>query len=273
MKKIKKITAMLAAVAAMVLLPQTNAFTAKAAEPVTYSLTYQDDKWYFQSSTSDEYRSLYYLSELIKDGDLVAVYNNNDSADTLDLGNVHLSNLTFLHDSKFTKVFAGGIDDCYVLAGASGTVNCNVTNAYVYDTVTFNFNNNVTNLYLYADDKIHSNLGVSGTVGHLLATSLPNHDPYRLHFNYYDFPKDSLRFIDGAFKPRTLGFKTPEEHEQQTSSSTETVTAPSNSVSNDYVDEYDDVPQTGQSYLYLWLLGASIICFSASIILKRTSAN
>lgn len=271
MKRIKKTAAMLAAVAAMVLLPQTNTFTAKAAEPVTYSLTYLDNKWYFQSSTSDEYKSLYYLSESIKDGDLVVVYNDNDSAEALDLGDVHLSNLTFLHNTKFTKVFAGGIDDCYVLAGTSGTVNCDVKNAYVYDTVTFNFNNNVTNLYLYADDKINSNLGVSGTVGHLLATSLPNHEPYRLHFDYYDFPKDSLHFIDGAFKPN-LGFKTPEEHAQQTSS-TETVTAPTNSAGNEYNDEYDDVPKTGQSYLYLWLLGASIICFAASAILKRSFSN
>ena len=268
MKRIKKLAVVLATVTALVLLPEANALTSKAEEPVTYSVKYVSDNlgWRFQVNTSTFDTSnngldMYNFPQYVKDGDLVVIYNEIGTTQPLDLGDVNLSNLTYVKGTKATIVYAASVTDCYVLDGTTGTINCDVKNAYVYDTVTFNFNNNVSNLYLYAEGKIKSNLAVVGTVDHLLSTTLPGREPYSVHFNYYDFPSGSLRFSNGIFTPK-LGFKTPEEHAQLISSTETSSTAD---------DEYDDVPQTGQSYLYLWFFCASIICFATSIILKRTS--
>lgn len=284
MKKIRKLAIMLAAVTALVLLPASNAFPSKAAEPVTYAVKYVSDElgWRFQANTSvfdssNNGREMYYLLQDIKEGDLVVIYNDSDNAGDLNLGNVRLSNVTYTQGCHFTIVFAGSVDDCYVLGGSTGTINCDVKNAYVYDTVTFNFNNNVDNLYLYAADKINSTLGVSGTVGHLTASTPPGQEPYRVAFDYYDFPAGTLRFNNGAFQPSALGFKTPEEHAQQSpqplpETSQPEVSQPetSQTASPDPSDEYDDVPKTGQSNLYLWLLLGAGICFTGSFLLNRS---
>ncbi len=279
MKKIRKLAGVLAAVTALVLLPKASVLPAKAAEPVTYAVKYVSDElgWRFQANTSvfdssNNGREMYYLMQDIKDGDLVVIYNDSDNASDLNLGNVHLSNVTYVQGCHFTIVFAGGVDDCYVLGGSSGTMNCDVKNAYVYDTVTFNFNNNVDNLYLYAADKFNSNLGVSGTVGHLTASTLPGQEPYRVAFDYYDFPAGALYFKDGAFQPTASGYKTPEEHAQQSPQPQPEAPQPevTQTDSPDPSDEYDEVPKTGQNSLYLWLLLGAGICFTGSFLLRRS---
>lgn len=269
MKRIKKLAVVLAAVTALVLLPEANAFTSKAEEPVTYSVKYVSDNlgWRFQANTStfdpnNDGRDMYYFPQYVKDGDLVVIYNEIGTSKPLDLGDVNLSNLTYVQGTKATIVYAGSVTDCYVLDGTFGTINCDVKNAYVYDTVTFNFNNNVTNLYLYAKDKIHSDLAVAGTVGHLLATTPDKYEPYHVHFDYYNFSSGSLRFTGGAFNP-TGSYDTSGEIDQQSAAA----------EVSDSDDEYDDVPQTGQNYLYLWLLGASAVCFAGSIALKRQTTK
>lgn len=275
MKRMKKLAAMLIAVAALVLLPEASTFTVKAAEPVTYAVKYLNGGWYHQANTStfDEsqaYSSLDDLTKKLKDGDVIVIYNDNATMVSLDLGAVRLSNLTFVQNTSSTLVFAGYIEECYVLGGTTGTVNCDVNNAYVYDTVLFNFNNNVQNLYLYANDSIHSNLAVAGTVGHMVAMTLPGHEPVRVHFDYYDFGPNSLHFLDGAFKPYNTDFKTPEEHQNQPASQQTAQNPPASSGSD---DEYDEVPKTGQTNLYLWLLGASAVCYVCSLALKRPTAK
>lgn len=265
MKRIKKLAVVLAAVTALVLLPEANAFTSKAEEPVTYSIKYVSDElgWRFQTSPftgNDKGQEMHYFYERAKDGDLVVVYNDIGTNKALDLRDLNLSNLTYM-STKSTVVYAGSVTDCFVLAGTYGTVNCDVTNAYVYDAVTFQFNNNVTNLYVYAKEKITSNLIVAGTVGHLLATTPDDYQPYRQYANYYNFSAGALRFTGDGFNPRGSYFTFEQISDQQS--------ATEEGAALDDDDEYDDVPQTGQDYLYLWFLGASAVCFAGSIALKR----
>lgn len=277
MKKIEKILSILTAVAILVLLPETNASTVHADEPVTYAVKYVSDElgWRYQpyTSTFDDSKGGGQIQTLryeIKDGDLVVVYNDIGTSTSLDLGNVHLSNLTYVNNTQWSMVYAGSVDECYVLGGSTGTINCDVKNAYVYDTVVFNFNGNVEELTINSSEEVLSSIGCKGTVGHLYAYA---HTLNRHLFNHYDFVAGALLFDNGVFKPQG-NFKTADEHAADVANAanvansansvnpTENTTAPS--------DEYDDVPKTGQSNLYLWLLFASVVCFAGSRALKRS---
>lgn len=268
MKKMKRIAAILVAVTVLVLLPETNASTVHADEPVTYSVNYISDElgWRYLKNSNDFSSStgsnIYYLTQEIKDGDLVVVYNNIGTTTPLNLGNVHLSNLTFAN-KQWSMVYAGSVQDCYVLKGTTGTVNCDVKNAYVYDydPVVFSFNGNVEELTINSLDSVQSNVGCGGTVGHLYVYSTTLD---RVFFDYYDFVAGALLFDGGVFKPQG-SFTTPEQH----AANIATLSANKNTATSS--DEYDDVPKTGQSNLYLWLLFASVICFAGSRALKRST--
>ena len=267
MKKMKKIAAVLTAVVVLVLLPEFNASTVHADEPVTYAVKYVSDElgWRYQSNTgkfddSKDGTPIDILRVKIKDGDLVVIYNDIGTTTSLDLGNVHLSNLTYANNTQWSMVYAGSVQDCYVLGGTIGTINCNVKNAYVYDTVVFNFNQNVEELTIYPGDKVLSSIGADGTVGHLYAFS-PTLS--RTLFDFYDFSAGSLYFQNGIFNPKG-SYKTVDEHNASLAAENTTATTASS-------DEYDDVPKTGQSNLYLWLLIASVMCFAGSRALKRSA--
>lgn len=267
----KRIAAVLTAVVVLVLLPELNASTVHADEPVTYAVKYVSDElgWRYQSSTStfDDSKDSAQVDILrlnIKDGDLVVIYNDIGTTTSLDLGNVHLSNLTYAIDTQWSMVFAGSVQDCYVLGGTTGTINCDVKNAYVYDTVVFNFNQNVEELTINSGDKVLSSIGAEGTVGHLYAYSTTLS---RALFDFYDFSAGSLYFQDGIFNPQG-SYKTVDEHNASLTTNPATGNTTAATASS---DEYDDVPKTGQSNLYLWLLIASVMCFAGSRALKRSA--
>ena len=119
MKGIKKLIAVVMAAAMLTLLPNVNMLKADAAEAVTYAVKYMPNvgKWCYQEKTStfDEkvpYIEVDSLRKLIKDGDLVVVYNDSDDAKSLDLGKVNLSNLTYAQNTKWSMVYAGSVKDC-----------------------------------------------------------------------------------------------------------------------------------------------------------------
>lgn len=275
MKSIKKLAAALVAVAVLALLPNANAIKSRAAEPVTYAVKYVSDEqgWRFQPNTSTYDDSLgggpiSILRNDLKDGDLVVIYNDLGSKSHLDLGKVNLSNLTYTQNSKFSIVFAGSVKDCYVLGGSSGTVNCNVENAYVYDTVVFNFNGNVKEMRIEAGNELQSSIGCEGTVKHLYAFSSSRGITL---INNYDFVKGALYIQEGVFLPKGA-FLTAQDHEAGlTLLPDETPASTSTAGSSSSSDEYDDVPKTGQSNLYVWLLCASAMCFAGSRALKRSA--
>lgn len=266
MKKLKKITALLLAVAICVLLPGTTALTASAAEPVTYYLKYlsASNEWRFQTgstwSDSVQHREMYYLLQDIKDGDLLIVDGNN-SGSVLNIP-VRLSNLTFYYNAS-AVVTATAIDSCYVMSDAVCAVNGDVKNAYVYDHGTCTFNNNVGTLNVLNDpgknhSLLHATVTVGGTVDHLIG-----HDGSTLHYELYNFAAGKLDIKDGDVKTDAAYYST-------TPSAGNTAPTPNADTQNDTsADEYDDVPKTGDSNLALWLIGISAICLAGGYALRK----
>ena len=161
MKKLKFFCFTLAAVAGLMLFSHVGAVTAQAAEPKSYAVKYDENSgnWlYQQAQESGGFDSsipssiVYYLVNLyLKDGDTIVVHNDSTADGStipmLDLGDVHLANLTYASPT-WAIVKATSVDDLYVLGGTAGTFNGSVRNAYVYETSVFNFNNDVDTLVL-----------------------------------------------------------------------------------------------------------------------------
>lgn len=205
-KKTKALIAMLAAAAILLLTPLGYSLTMRASaaeKPITYSVKYLSDmgQWRFQAGTStfDEgvgHRELYYLHQVLKEGDLVVVYNDSDSSQTLDLGTTHLSNLTVVQSKAFTVIYSGTIDECYILANAPCSINGDVKNAHVYDVSTCNFNKNVDTLNIYTGtDRMFSNVACVGTVRHLLAKSTSTKEVF---YDLYNFQESALNIQNGV---------------------------------------------------------------------------
>ena len=282
MKRVTKIAAILTAVAMLMLLPDANVFTAKAAEPVSYAAKYDPDRndWRMQENTSvfDENaisRSIYAVVADIKDGDIVVVYNDASTTTALDLGGVHLTNLTLAQNTQFCIIKTGGIDECYVLGGSYSSINGAVTNAYVYDTTTCTFTGNVGTLTIYAaSDGSTSNVSVGGTVEHLYVTPLDVNVP-RTFYNLYRFNEASLDIKDGKLQTPEWNYLNYDQYMAQATGTQNNNTANSTAASNNNQaassssDEYDDVPKTGQNSPYIWYLGAAVLFFAGSYALRR----
>ena len=210
MKKLKTFVTVLATIAILFCVPGYNSLTASAAVPVTYAIRYSasNNDWRYQSNTSvfnvnvgD--RELYYLRQTLKDGDLVVVYYDGENAPALDLGNVRLSNLTVVQSTSLAVIFTGGIDDCYLLAGTSSSINGNVTNAHVYDSALANFNGNVKNLNVYAGNDMTSTIGCGGTVEHLQAASSAT-----TYYNLFNFKAGTFNISYGSLQTAPENYST-----------------------------------------------------------------
>lgn len=277
MKKRKNIITMLAATA-LIFMAGSNSFKSQAAEPVTYSVRYMPETqdWEYRADTSDFedpdlYRELYYMKETLKDGDLVAVYydGSSNSDPVLDLGNVHLSNLTIAQSDGHSIIYAGYIDQCFLLAGTTSSINSDINTLYVYDSITCNLNKNVKELRLsFQDvDNMHSTIGCTGSVEHFYAAS-ETYTPYDL----YHFEANSFYLLNGDLQ-------TPEDKYSKTASSSaplQTPAPPSNSAepSNSAADpsaEYDHVPKTGNTSPVLWLLCTAVLCLGGYLGIKHSN--
>lgn len=281
MKKLnvlKKFLAVTVSAFLLAILPNANALTVSAEEPATYYVMYQEPRgWVFQAGStwddSIDHREVYYLSEVIKNGDTVIVGNGN--ADHLLEINVHLGNLTIANNvDAFVKVsVAGGIDNCFALNGSFVSVTGNVFNAYVYNTATANFNNNVTNLYTYNNAQDSGpNIGVSGTVSYFMAE-----DPYQVNAPYgVDFAKGSFSMESGDLKTEGYLYTRDASGGPATSNPTAvsqpTTPQPASPAPGSSADEYDKVPKTGETSPVAWLSLAAIICGGAGLFLRK-SAN
>ena len=276
MKKRKNIITLLAAVA-LLFMAGSNSFKAQATEPVTYSVIYMPDTedWEYRADTSEfedpnYYRELYYMKETLKDGDLVAVYYDGSAnpAPVLDLGNVRLSNLTVAQSDGLSIIYAGYIDECFLLAGTSSAINSDINTVYVYDSITCNLNKNVNELRLSFkdEDEMHSNIGSMGTVEHFYAAS----EAY--------VPYDLYHFATGSFCLDNGELETPEEKYSKTASSpapqptpvppANSAAEPSNSAAAPSA-EYDHVPKTGNTSPVLWLLCTAVLCLGGYFGLKH----
>lgn len=284
MKTLKTFAFALAAAAASLFLSGTATMTVNAAEPVTYAVKYNAnlDEWRMQKGTNvfddnAESREVYYMQLELKAGDTVVVYSEGECKKELylglkDQGLPRLGNLTVRTD--WSVIYTGGVDNAYVLAGTSCSINGNVTNANVYDTAVATFSNNVGTLNIYGrDDGSDSSVSVGGTVGHLYVVPTNSNIP-RTFYNLYNFKAGSLNLQEGTLMSQSWQYMTAEEYALQNPNTATpeepAAETPAQSVPAADDDEYDDVPKTGQSYLYLWFLGAAALCFAGSRAVRRT---
>lgn len=270
--KKKKLIALLSAAAMLILAPGLSSFTSHADDPVTYSARFNtaENDWTFQQgSTYDEslgqYYSRAYLLTILKDGDSIVVYAEDGGFHELHLGDVKLANLT-VHNNAQAAVVTGGVNECYILAGAFCSVNGDVRSASLYDNTTCTFNDNVAEMTLYFSDSApSSNISCGGTVGHFAALG----DWYNgSYYNFYNVSAGALVIENGASKVPYYAYS-PEpgtDNQQPADQASPDQTSPASSSDD---DEYDHVPKTGEAMIYPWLFLASVLCFAGSIILRK----
>lgn len=276
MKKIKMFAVVLATVIGLAMIPDANAVTAKAEEPVTYSVKYfaESEEWRCKAnepfdSENDLGREMYYLYQDIKDGDIVVVYNDSGSNILLDLGDVHLSNLTMYTGCQWSMVKVGSVDNFYGTAGSSCSITGNVTNAYVYLNALSNFNNDVQNLTQYYDpyDGVDGpNIGCNGIVGQFTSRA---YSEEKIFYTLYE--AKGLLVLDGVLQEGCSYSYEPVAPSANASSTNASSANTTTAASSSSTSEYDDVPKTGQSSVYLWLLGTAVACFAGSWLLRKTS--
>ena len=256
----KKLFSLFAVVMMAVLSLNLNAVTVSAADPTTYIVKYDTEKedWFYQvdSTWNDEQssRQVYYMTLEMKDGDYVVV-EVPEGSPTLEL-DFHLGNLTVMPNNSCT-VKAKSIKDCYILSGAVATIDCNVTNGYLYDFSVANFNKNCDNLEISYSDETTISVAVIGTCKDFYAHNEAN---TKIKYHVYNFTAP-LYLKEGVLQ-NAFG-----EYSIDPASVTTTPSAPSTPSSS--ADEYDDVPKTGESNAYLFAFGLAAVCFLGSYSLKK----
>ncbi len=266
MKKNRLFTAVLAVAAALMLLPPTEV---SAEEPATYSVSYISDEsgWYYTEGS--EFKGgacgVEFLRQRLKDGDIVVVYNDFDGGKLLDLGSVRLSNLTIAGGATWAMVQVGSVDNLYALGGSTSSISAPVTNANIYNDAVCNLNDNVDVLTLYFErDEPNPDVNCVGTVGAFYEKSIK--EAGWTYTSAYNFKKGALRVSDGTLQTDEADFSTNPSDAPAPIGAPASTKVSAQPASN----EYDDVPKTGDSFRYLWLLCASAACFAGSAALRRS---
>lgn len=253
MKKAKRIISLLAAALLCALPLLSVPMNAEAANPVTYSVSYNaaEDKWYYQTgqwSDDKETREVYYMHEAIKDGDYLVIADGGDGELAV---NVQLGNLTVVSASA-AVIHTKGITDAYVLHHSRCAINGDVKNAYVYSYAVVNFNNNVEKLEIAGEDGLlRASVGVAGTVGHAKA-----YVDTTTHFDIYNVAAGHFLVTEGTLKTAETAYS-------------KTAPAPAPAPSAGAADEYDEVPKTGDMNLVFGLVTAAAACFAGAYKVKR----
>ncbi len=256
MKQLKRTIALFTAVLFCVLPLFTQTLTAQAEEPITYYLKYLEEtkEWRYQQLTAwdpdDNHGPLSHVLEYIKDGDTIVI--NGEESINLELY-VHLKNLTILN-ANTVFVSANGIDEVYQHDGIC-VLNTDVKDAYIHDESVCNINKNVTNLNILGTDDINAYIGVEGTADHVKC-----YDNVRVHYEAYNFAKNTVRIEDGYLR-------TDSAHYSTTPPNTPASSTPGNSSAS---NDYDDVPKTGESNMVIWLTGIAAVCLLGSYKLRRS---
>lgn len=291
MKKMKTIVSLLAAAVLLLMMPGAKNLQADAAEPVTYSLKYVEEKgeWRFHIGAWDDnnagHRELYYLKEAIKDGDIIVIEGGDQSL-TLELP-VNLNNITFNH-SHLAIITAKSVENVYVLRDSVAVINGDVVNAHVYDNAVANFNNNVTNLYITKERSGEQSINVVGTVAYVKTS-----DAEKVYNELYNFQANSFCQEKGILKTDASKYSTipgvPVLPQQPVVPVDPTVpvapvapvdpTVPVDPVTPvapvvpSAGGEYDDVPKTGDPYALPYVLVmAAGICFGGVYLLRNKKA-
>lgn len=276
MKKFNKLVALAAAASLMVLLPGAGAMRVSAATPTTHYLQFDPDRheWRLQTGSfikESGGKDLYYLNEgdeKVRDGDILVVMDNDESANGgQDITvNAHLSNLTI--NSANVVIAVKGADECHVNIDSYAAITGDITDAYVYDTATCTFHSNVTNLRMIAtiENTVNTTVTVGGTVG------------YACTANAGGVLKEYYNFKAGTFFFAKAGGLMTDPNDYSTSGSAPAASAPAaNTAPAEQTQpkpaassgEYDAVPKTGEGNLSSWLLVASALCFGGCLGLRK----
>lgn len=267
MKKIKKLITVLAAAAAMILLPGAFTITASAEEPNTFILNYStEDGWYmildeekYLENPPHKVMDAFFLG--VKDGDIVVVYNSVEDAPLLDLRDLHLSNLT-VSANVFTMISVGSVDECIFLQSTKCSLTGQVNYAFIFDPCLVNFNSNVQTIDIQVPEtNCESTVGCSGTVGSMRVL-FGNNSSYTM----YNFKPDTLYFEEGSLKTAQGNFTMTPPAATPAPAPTSAPQAPGGSSG-----EYDKVPKTGESNAFVWLLAAALLCTAVSLEAKRAA--
>lgn len=269
----KKLLSIFAVACFALILWAQNIVPVSAAEPTTYVVKYDDsnDQWYYQigSSWDDTVppprREIYYMIQDMKDGDYVVVDATNGQG-TLVL-DFTLGNLTILPNSN-ALITCKGVIEYYQLNNTAVSLTANVEKAFVYDNAIANFNKNVNVLELIYDQTPEMIAGVGGTCSEFWVHT---YDASQTKYHLWNF-KETLLFNETILKTPygTYDINPPASpaapivSATPSSTPTSTPSAPSSSA-----DEYDDVPKTGDSAMFLWMFGLAALCFAGSYSFKK----
>lgn len=289
MKKMKTIVSLLAAAALLLMVCGVKNLQADAAEPVTYSLKYVEEKgeWRFHIGAWDDnnagHRELYYLKEAIKDGDIIVI-EEGDQGLTLELP-VNLNNITFNH-AHYAVITVKSVENVYVLRDSVAAINGDVVNAHVYDNAIANFNNNVTNLYITKERSGEQSVNVVGTVAYVKTS-----DAERVYNEFYNFQANSFCQEKGILKTDASKYSTvpvvpvlPQQPAVPADPAAPAapvdpaaVVVPVTPVAPAVPavgGEYDDVPKTGDSMAlpYILIMAAGV-CFGGVYLLRNRKAQ
>lgn len=276
LKSLKKFLALTATAAMLAFLPGANVLIASAEEPVSYYVMYDDedeDWWYHLGSEWDTDApggSYEDLQKNIKNGDVVVV-DNGSSSHALVL-NVHLSNLTINNKTGNLAMInvTGGIDNCFFNRGTLASITGSVTNAYVYGASLATFHSNVGNLYSFEiDSEPAPTISVIGTVSYFVAQESDGSIGYSgTNFKAKTFFLDEGELTtDSDDYTQDISSGPVSTAAQSTSAATQNTTSAASS------NEYDAVPKTGETSLVLWLCLAAAVCFSGSLLLRKSGNN
>ncbi len=253
----KKLFSLFAVVMLAVMSLNLNMLTVSADGPVTYYVKYNEEKneWWYQLGSywnpEQNGMDMYFMMVDLKDGDHVIV---EGTAGEQELHvNVNLGSLTVI-SSAACSVFANGIQNCYLLSGAYANIHSNVTNAFMYDFSVANFYNDCTNLDVSYTDL--STIAVA-VVGKCNNFKVHTDDNTITKYQLYNFTAPLL--LENSELQN-------DPSEYSTTPTTNTVVTPSVPSAS---DEYDDVPKTGESSLYLMAFGFAALCFAGSYLLKK----
>lgn len=254
-KALKAVALLMVAVCMLLFVP--GSMTTKAEETATtYTVKYDESLGQFRMQPQYPWveggytRELYYLKDA-KDGDKLVVYDDPYGVEikvTAKLSNVTLVGTTC------AVIHAPSIDEVYVLADSLGAINGDVGKAYVYNNCKVNFNNNVGTMEVRHEHPSTTSVIVLGTVD---KSTVYNYD--KLAHTGYSWLPGGFTMLDGG-----MIFK------EEVYSKTAPAATPAPAAPQAPADEYDDVPKTGETTNYFYLLGFAVIAlFGASVVAKK----
>lgn len=271
MKLLKSFLVTCIAIAALVLIPNSQAATAQAADTYTVKYVPALSEWRVQKLAQwDDMRengALSYLYYSIKDGDAVVVIGESGAPALSDLKiDVKLANLTLFGVTGGVVVYANqSIKDIYVLKGSAASLHGSYENVYVYDNSAANVNNDVAYLQVSKETSMEMNVTALGTVGHC---QIDDRGTVREHM--YNVKAGALSIVKGVNKTDPSAYSTTPTGSPAPAPAPATTTPAGNSSTGNGATVS---PKTGDANYAIWLFLGIACCVAAAFSMKKRLAR